>query len=127
VTEPRYVKRDGEWQNNGTKFVVMVGEKHGAFKINLGLFLAELICIPAFVIEMKRALDGNTLSWAYVFEWPLLGCYAVYMWRKLLQEERGEERRPAVTDEADPKLDEWNAYLASVHQNDSSPREKRDD
>jgi hypothetical protein len=106
----------------------MASEKGSTFKINLGLFLAELICIPAFVIEVKRALDGNTLSWAYVFEWPLLGCYAVYMWRKLLQEERGEDRRPVVSDGADPKLDEWNAYLASVHQNDRPPAtEKRDD
>jgi hypothetical protein len=105
----------------------MAGEKRSTFKLNLGLVLAELICIPAFIIEVTRALDGNTLSWAYVFEWPLLGCYAVYMWRKLLQEERGEARRPVVTDEADPRLDEWNAYLASVHQNDAPTRERRDD
>ena len=122
------MKRNGDEQKIGTKFVAMAAEKHSSFKINLGLFLAELICIPAFIIEVKRALDGNTLSWAYVFEWPLLGGYAVYMWHKLLQEERGEARRPVVTDEADPKLDEWNAYLATVHRNDSSPAiEKRDD
>jgi hypothetical protein len=105
----------------------MAGEKGSTFKINLGLFLAELICIPAFVIEMKRALDGNTLSWAYVFEWPLLGCYAVYMWRKLLHEERGDARRPVMKDEADPKLDEWNAYLATVHRNDRPPTPEEPD
>ena len=54
----------------------MTGSTRGTFKINLGLFLAELICIPAFVFELDRALGGNTLSWAYVFEWPLLGGYA---------------------------------------------------
>ena len=63
-------------------------------RINLGLVLAELICLPAFVFEITRALDGNTLSWAYVFEWPLLGGYAVYMWHKLRQDERG--RGPLV-------------------------------
>jgi len=76
----------------------MAVETKNAFRINLGLFLAELICIPAFIVELKRALDGNTLSWAYVFEWPLLGLYAVYMWRKLLQDERGSgQHRPTST------------------------------
>ncbi len=86
------------------------------WRINLGLAVAELICVTAFVIEVKRALGGNTLSWAYVFEWPALALYAVYMWRKLRQDVRGEaSERPVVFDEHDPKLDEWNAYLASVH------------
>jgi hypothetical protein len=99
----------------------MTGETKNTFRINFGLFLAEVICIPAFIFELKRALDGNALSWAYVFEWPLLGGYAIYMWRKLLQDERGESTRPPVTyDEQDPELDAWNAYLATVHQTDQS-------
>jgi hypothetical protein len=97
----------------------MIGETKNTFRINFGLFLAELICIPAFLFEVKRALGGNTLSWAYVFEWPLLGGYAIYMWKKLLQDERGERTRPPVVfDEEDPELDAWNAYLASVHHTD---------
>lgn len=112
-----------------TKIVAMTGETKNTFRINLGLFLAELMCIPAFIFELSRALSGNALSWAYVFEWPLLGLYAVYMWRKLLQDERGETVRPAVTfDEHDPELDAWNAYLTTVHQTDQSATpEKRDD
>jgi len=89
----------------------MAARTKTTFRINVGLFLAELICVPAFIFEMKRALGGNTLSWAYVFEWPLLGLYAVYMWHKLLQEERGDgSRHPVVFDDEDPKLDAWNAY-----------------
>jgi hypothetical protein len=86
------------------------------------LFLAELICIPAFVFELSRALGGNTLSWAYVVEWPLLGGYAIYMWRKMLREEKGLEARPAPTQEQqdDPELKAWNDYLASVHRSDQS-------
>jgi hypothetical protein len=43
------------------------------------------------------------------------------MWRKLLQDERGSgQHRPVVFDDDDPELDAWNAYLASVHQNDKS-------
>ena len=36
------------------------------------------------MFELGRAEGGNELSWAYVFEWPLLAIFAVYMWWKLL-------------------------------------------
>jgi hypothetical protein len=95
----------------------VASEKKDTFRIHLGLFLAELICIPAFLFEVKRAVGGNTLSWAYVVEWPLLGCYAVYMWRKLLREARGEvTRAPLVEESDDPQLRAWNEYLAELHQ-----------
>lgn len=93
-------------------------------RIHLGLFFAELICIPAFIFEVTRALAGNHLSWAYVFEWPFLGIYAVYMWRKMLREERGEvTKAPAKRpkDEVDdPELAAWNAYLAKIHKDEKN-------
>lgn len=95
----------------------MDAKKKTEWRIHFGLILAELICIPAFIFETSRALGGNTLSWAYVFEWPILGAYAVYVWRKLLREERGELKTKPTTDNAeqDHQLDEWNDYLAKVH------------
>lgn len=86
-------------------------------RVHCGLLLAEAICIPAFIIELSRALGGNTLSWAYVFEWPILGLYAIYVWRKLLSEGRGEViSKPAAQNEQhDQQLEAWNAYLAKVH------------
>jgi hypothetical protein len=106
----------------------MAGTPKGELKIHSGLFLAELICIPAFVIELLRALSGNRLSWAYVFEWPLLGFYAIYMWHKLLREERGLEpaRSTIGDDKEDVRLKEWNAYLESVHRNDSASTSTED-
>ncbi len=94
-------------------------------RIHFGLFLAELICIPAFFFEISRALAGNRLSWAYVFEWPFLGIYAVYMWRKMLKEERGEaSKKPGkiseLITEDDPELAAWNAYLAKVHEDEKN-------
>ena len=90
-------------------------------RAHLGLFFAEAICVSAFVIELSRALSGNTLSWAYVVEWPVLGVYAIYMWRKLL---RDEEPRPSIDarpiEDDDPQLVAWNDYLAQVHRDDQS-------
>ena len=89
-------------------------------RIHLGLLLASLICMPAFVIELWRALGGNTLSWAYVFEWPALQGYALYMWRKLLHGDHELTTSTNVLDEkTQGELDEWNAYLAKVHGRES--------
>lgn len=84
--------------------------------VHFGLLLAEAICIPAFIIETYRAIGGNTLSWAYVVEWPILGSYAVYMWRKLLRDTPDTGSATAANDEPDdPDLVAWNAYLQEVH------------
>jgi hypothetical protein len=44
--------------------------------------------------QLHRALSGNSLSWAYTFEWPLFAIFAVYFWVKSLR----EELRPADKD-----------------------------
>lgn len=76
--------------------------------------------MSAFIFELRRAIGGNELSWAYVFEWPLFGGYAVYMWRKLLASERpGAAVGSEPTVEApDDDLKAWNAYLAQAHEFD---------
>lgn len=88
----------------------------------MGLFVAESICISAFVVEFSRALSGNTLSWAYVVEWPVLGAYAIYMWRKLLKDDGAPPTFPAapIDEVEDSRLNAWNNYLAAVHRDDQS-------
>jgi hypothetical protein len=94
-----------------------VSQKKKTLWIHVGLVLAETICVSGLTIEYLRARSGNTLSWAYVFEWPLFAVYAVYMWRKLLRDEAGEPVRsdhltPGVRD---PALETYNEYLRAVH------------
>jgi hypothetical protein len=111
-------RREGFWFSLISIIVVSVSSgKSEIRKIHLGLVLAELVCLSAFVIEILRALGGNDLSWAYVFEWPFFGAYALYMWRKLLASERSERNdQTSVADVPDdPELIAWNAYLAQVH------------
>ena len=92
--------------------------------IHLGLFLAEALCASAFALELHRALSGNTLSWAYVFEWPIFAAYAVYLWRKLLREERHGARRTntVAPEKSDEKLAAYNEYLRKVH-DEGGPRD----
>jgi hypothetical protein len=66
----------------------------------LGLHVILLILLPTFALltqwQLSRALGGNTLSWAYTFEWPLFAGYAIYVWWQLIHESgvtRGARRR----------------------------------
>jgi hypothetical protein len=56
----------------------------------LALHATLLVVLPAFAFltiwQLGRALGGNTLSWAYTFEWPLFAGYAVYVWWQLVQD-----------------------------------------
>jgi len=56
----------------------------------IGLHVVIIIIVPTFAglcdWQVRRALAGNQLSWAYVFEWPFFASYAVYMWWRFLHE-----------------------------------------
>ncbi len=57
----------------------------------IGMHVTLLIVLPVFAWltwwQLSRALDGNTLSWAYTFEWPLFAGYAVYVWWQLVHDQ----------------------------------------
>ena len=86
-------------------------------QLHLLVSLAQLICWSALAIELHRAIQGNSLSWAYVFEWPVLAGYAIYMWKKLLSE--GTAHPASDVAPANPSDEiarqRYNAYLRRVH------------
>jgi hypothetical protein len=69
------------------------------------LHVVILIVVPAFLAlclwQVSRALGGNSLSWAYVFEWPIFAAYAVYMWWRFVHE-AAEDASPPAAALADP-------------------------
>ena len=114
------------------------------------LHLVVLVLVPTFLglgwWQFQRARSGNTLSWAYVFEWPIFAGYVVFMWWKMLHEpftrptdeeqdhatlagipEKPPEKDPEVEkarqaqDEAeDEELAAYNQYLASLQARDQA-------
>jgi hypothetical protein len=71
----------------------------------LKLHVVILIVVPAFLAlclwQISRALGGNSLSWAYVFEWPIFAAYAIYMWWRFVHE-AAEDASPPASAGADP-------------------------
>src|SRR6266851_2596775 len=37
--------------------------------------------------QLRRALAGNALSWAYTFEWPIFAIFGVVFWVKTVRDE----------------------------------------
>jgi hypothetical protein len=102
------------------------------------------VCVLLGLWQLRRAVGGNTLSWAYTFEWPLFAVFVGWMWvraaRDDLSQARGEDpyaavRRVPLTPrqptpatpvgvEDDPQLAAYNRYLAWLAANpDRKPSE----
>lgn len=68
----------------------------------MGMHVTLLVLLPVFtwltLWQLGRALGGNTLSWAYTFEWPLFAGYAIYVWWQLIHDRRtpGVPGRPTA-------------------------------
>ena len=49
-----------------------------------------VVLLPTFAWltwwQLERATSGNSISWAYTFEWPLFGGYAIYVWWQLIHD-----------------------------------------
>lgn len=99
-----------------------------ARKAHVILACGLALCVAAFWIEIGRALGGNALSWAYVFEWPLLGAFAVYMWWRVIHPGRPERstKEPTLAPEFDNMLAAWQEHQRELarFQESSSPPER---
>jgi hypothetical protein len=56
------------------------------------LHVITLLLVSSFLLaawwQYGAARAGNGLSWAYTFEWPAFAVYAVYMWWKMIHDQR---------------------------------------
>ena len=72
----------------------------------LGWHLLTVVCFWGMLWlgdwQLRRALSGNGLSWAYTFEWPLFAGFAVVFWAKTIKDEFKIKRREAVPGSALP-------------------------
>ncbi|MGI5147913.1 hypothetical protein ACQEVC_16305 [Plantactinospora sp. CA-294935] len=52
--------------------------------------------------QISRALAGNTLSWAYAFEWPIFAGFVVFLWVREARYTLRGGRPPAAEPAAPP-------------------------
>jgi hypothetical protein len=104
--------------------------------------------------QFHRAESGNALSWAYTFEWPVFAVFGVVFWGKTIYDEfrpsdpgmapyvdlpagaalpqvpgqPGTAMMLWEPQEADPDLDDYNAYLPKLtaqHRPGARPKKRR--
>ena len=104
------------------------------------MLLVVPIFLALFVWQVRRVREGNTLSWAYVFEWPFFTGYAIYLWWRLVHDQPGLDDHGTRVDtartsaigskgagveptpeerEADEELAAYNRYLAELAAHDA--------
>lgn len=107
----------------GTQGTRLTGSE--AVKAHLTLTVGLALCVAAFWFEIKRALGGNELSWAYVFEWPLIAGFAVYLWWNVLHQNRGRKRAAAEPAVVAPEhlgmLKAWQEQQRQLAQSQAEP------
>ena len=96
-----------------------------AWRAHLTLAAGLALCVTAFWFEIGRAEGGNSLSWAYVFEWPLLAVFAVYMWWKVLHPGAGRATRRSTRSDSSALAPEFSGMLTAwqEHQRDLAERQ----
>src|SRR5689334_3915356 len=109
------------------------------------LFVAAAFCGMLWLgdWQYRRAMDGNGLSWAYTFEWPLFAVFGIVFWARTIRDEfrakrgidtviqnayatdlpdgMGTVQIEGVPDDADdPELASYNAYLRKLNARESA-------
>jgi hypothetical protein len=97
------------------------------------IHLTAAVVVPGCLVlcwwQVTRALGGNTLSWAYVFEWPIFAGYGVFLWWKLIHDPPADPAPgPSLSDgdagkppaghgdaEEDEEMASYNRYLAALN------------
>lgn len=83
------------------------------------LHLVMLAVVPGFLAlawwQLNRALGGNGLSWAYTFEWPFFAGYAVFIWWKLVHDDRDRSAGLSAAVAATPRPAGWALQKRAGH------------
>lgn len=111
------------------------------WQLDLPLAVVLTLCAVITVIEYTRATEGVWRAWIYLFEWPMIGAFAIWIWYRFKHESGGgfvrrwRERVAAMAPDAadlegapapppepaDLELEAWRAYQRSVRDADPTP------
>ncbi len=109
-----------------------------ALTLHLPLVIVLALCTVATVIEYGRAQEGVGRAWAYTFQWPIIGLFAIVIWNRYRKHgsltrwftDRYRNRIAAFTAEAeaaeaakepepaDPDEQAWAEYVADLRRRD---------
>lgn len=103
--------------------------------LHLPLVLVLALCTYATINQYGRAQEGVERSWAYTFQWPIIGLFAIVVWnryrkhgnltrwftdryRNRVEAYRAEAEASPVT-EVDPDAQAWAAYQEDLRRREA--------
>ena len=118
--------------------------RRDVWQLHVPLVLVLLLCTVLTIVEARRAGDGVWRAWAYMFEWPLIGLFALWIWNRyrthgsvtrgladrwrahvaqygvnLDEEDPGTDpASPPALAPLDPDLQAWQGYVEDLHRRD---------
>ena len=56
------------------------------WQLHVPLVAVLTLCAVITVIEVRRATEGVWRAWFYMFEWPMIGLFAIWIWYRYRRE-----------------------------------------
>jgi hypothetical protein len=106
-----------------------------ALTLHLPLVLVLALCIFATINQYGRAQEGVQRSWAYTFQWPIIGLFAIVVWNRYRKhgnltrwftdryrarvdtfraEAEAAEAQRVAEEMADPDAQAWQRYVEDL-------------
>ena len=108
--------------------------------LHLPLVLVIALCTYATINQYGRAQEGVERSWAYTFQWPIIGLFAIVVWNRYRKhgnltrwftdryrsridayraEAEAHEEAKREQELADPDAQAWQDYMADVRRREA--------
>lgn len=110
--------------------------------LHVPLVIVLAFCAYATINQYGRAQEGVQRSWAYTFQWPIIGAFAVVIWNRYRKHgnltrwftDRYRNRVDAfraeaeaeAQDEADPDARAWAAYQEDLRRREAERGDQPD-
>jgi hypothetical protein len=108
--------------------------------LHVPLVLVIALCTYATINQYGRAQEGVERSWAYTFQWPIIGLFAIVVWNRYRKhgnltrwftdryrsridayraEAEAHEQAKREQELADPDAQAWQDYMADVRRREA--------
>jgi hypothetical protein len=108
--------------------------------LHVPLVLVLALCTYATINQYGRAQEGVERSWAYTFQWPIIGLFAIVVWNRYRKhgnltrwftdryraridayraEAEAHEEAKREQELADPDAQAWQDYMADVRRREA--------
>jgi hypothetical protein len=84
------------------------------WQLDVPLVVVLTLCIVITIIEYRRANEGVWRAWIYLFEWPMIAGFAVWIWYRF----KHEGGRAGF-------VQKWKARVAQYEAEDDAARQAR--